>query len=417
MASLTAVFGAAFMSTILGQLNNEPGSILTPQNAFAYYLLGFTLSGAINLIAFSLLAARYARTQSPANRSVIDFLYGSERAQAIDLYFLKNFEADPNYAQAKLIAALSEFRDNVRRGLARMMNKRKEEHDRVQRVASPNIETSPPPSPEEMSAALDYFELISIKSIQQNTDTQTASPVISSPPDSPGAYEILFRKLRKKEQGDPGDRITEKMFRVSISMRWRDYLEYIVATGEYKKSFPYYSSVAGMSLLVKKTIVMDRDKYKKFRTGDYLDGKTPSQADQPRGLYEIDYLSYICVPMLSSFGKPEEQSLGVLHVDTKLFACPRTESGPQLPTGSIRQINADSKDEIYKIVLQASEEEKLEDKLKERLKEFEAYACNLYEQNDPIVEYLDGLKGVIVPLLELYKKCRTGALNEAKTTT
>jgi hypothetical protein len=383
-------------------------NLLDPVSTFSFYLLGFTLSGTLNLLAFALLAASYTRTQSLASRSVIDFLYGSDKAQAIDLYFLKNFEADPDYAKAKLVAALSEFRESVRRGLARMMNMRRERYQGV--TSLPYTGASPALRPGDVSGPFDYFELLSIKSIQQESDNQVSSPPLASPPDSPPVnnYEIVFRRLREHEHGSPGDRITAKMFRVSVSIRWRDNLEYIVATGEYRKSFPYYGSVAGMSLLVRRTIVMNRDKYKKFRTGDFVEGKTPNQADQPRGLYEIDFLSYICVPMVSSLGKPEEQSLGVLHVDTKLFACPKGT----LPADSCRQSDADSKQEIYRIVIGADPGERLEDKLKERLKEFEAYACNLYEQNDSIIDYLESLRGVVVPLLELYKKCRTGAINE-----
>lgn len=383
-------------------------NILDPVTSFSFYALGFTLSGTLNLLAFALLVSRYTRTQSLGSRSVIDFLYGSDKAQAVDLYFVKNFEADPDYAKAKLVTALSEFRESVRRGLARILNMRKE---RSQGVTSPPYAgASPSLCPGDASGPFDYFELLSIKSIQQKIDNLVSSPPLSSPPDAPPVdnYEIVFRRLREHEQESPGDPITAKMFRVSVSMRWRDNLEYIVATGEYRKSFPYYGSVAGMSLLVRRTIVMDRDKYKKFRTGDFVEGKTPNQADQPRGLYEVDYLSYICVPMVSSLGKPEEQSLGVLHVDTKLFACPKGT----LPADSCRQADADSKQEIYRIVVGANPGERLEDKLKERLKEFQAYACNLYEQNDPIIDYLESLRGVIVPLLELYKKCRTGAINE-----
>jgi hypothetical protein len=380
--------------------------LLDPVSTFSFYLLGFTLSGTLNLLAFAMLAASYTRTQSLASRSVIDFLYGSDKAQAIDLYFVKNFEADPDYAKAKLVAALSEFREGVKRGLARMMNQRKDQ--------SP-LATLAAPDAGGRSETLDYFELISVKSVQQKSDNQVSSPPISSPPGSPPVdnYEIVFRKLRRAAQGNPGDQITPEMFRVSVTMRWRDMIEYIVTTGEYRTTFPYHGSVAGMSLLVRRTIVMDRDRYKKFRTGDFLEGKTPDQADQPRGLYELDYLSYICVPMVSSLGKPEEQPLGVLHVDSKLFACP-PNSTEELGHYLVKP-DADSKQEIYKIVIAAEEgesEDQLKGRLKKKLKEFEAYACNLYKHNDPIIEYLEDLRGVVVPLLELYKKCRTGAINE-----
>jgi hypothetical protein len=418
ITSLTAVFGAAFVSTILGQLSSQSGSILTPQNTFAFYALGFTLSGALNLIAFALLIAHYSRTESLTSRSVIDFLYGSDKAQAIDGYFLKNFEADPNYAKAKLITALNAYREIIRTEFSRKMNRRKEQSNEL--TSPPDTGASSPPCPDNVSMPLDYFELISIKSVQQN-DPQM-SPSADSPPSSPpdsapdeiyDTYEVVFRRLRRSEQENPGDPITPEMFRVAISMRWQDNLEYVVAPGEYRQSFPYYGSVAGMSLLVRRTIVMNRDKYKKFRTSDFLDGKTPSQADQPRGLYDIDYLSYICVPMASSFGKAEEQSLGVLHVDTKLFACPKN----YLPPGSCRQSDIDPKQEIFRAIRHVKKRKKLEEgerKEEDGLEDFERYACALYEQNDPIVEDLENLRSVIIPLLELYKKCRTGAINEPK---
>ncbi len=52
-----------------------------------------------------------------------------------------------------------------------------------------------------------------------------------------------------------------------------------------------------------------------------------------------------------------------------------------------------------------------------RLYEFEGYACNLYRQDDPIIKELEKMKDVIIPLLELYKKCRTGVINQTTTTT
>jgi hypothetical protein len=404
ITSLTAVFGAAFISTLLGQLSIQSGSILTPQNTFAFYALGFSLSGAANLIVFALLAAHYSRTYSLTSRSVIDFLYGSDKAQAIDGYFLKNFEADPNYAKAKLVAALTAYREIIRIEFARKMNSRK---DLSSDGASPYIGASPPLCVDDESIPFDYFELISIKSAQQS-DLQTSPPVVSPPAPPPNDlydnYEIVFRRLRGKQQSDPGDPIIPGMFRVAISMRSQDNLEYIVAPGEYRKSFPYYGSVAGMSLLARRTIVMNRDKYKKFRTSDFVDGKTPGEVDQLRGLYNIDYLSYVSVPMASSFGKPEEQSLGVLHVDTKLFAYPKGT----LPPDSCRQADVDPKQEIFRVVRQVEKGKRLE--------EFEDYANYLYEQNDPIVADLESFRNVIIPLLELYKKCRTGAINEPKPT-
>lgn len=394
ITSLTAVFGAAFISTILGTLGNQSGSVLTQQNSFALYALGFTLSAALNLLAFSMLIARYTRTRSLTSRSLIDFLYGSDKAQAIDLYFVRNFEADPDYAKEKLVAALSAYREIISEALARTMNERMRKTTR---------DDAPLP--------FDYYELISVKSVRQNNDPPTAPPEGSVPVPLPNdSYEIVFRKIEKtREEHEP---ITPKMFRVAISMRWLDNLEYVVTAGEYKQSFPYYGSVAGMSLLARKTIVMDRDKDKKFRTTTYLNGKTPSQADQPRGLYEIDYLSYICAPMASSFGKPEEQPLGVLHVDTKLFVYPKDKN----PLEASVQPDGDGKHFYRKIIRvdPSRPEERLDERLQESLKKLVGYAGNLYVQNDQVVTDLEKMRDVIIPLLELYKKCRTGAINETK---
>jgi hypothetical protein len=417
VSSLTAVFGAAFVSTLLGQLSAQSGSVLTPQNTFSYYALGFSLSGAANLIAFALLIGHYSRTRSLTSRSVIDFLYGSDKAQAIDGYFLKNFEADPNYAKAKLVAALSAYRDVIRIEFARKMNDRKDSSGRTDPVVdydSPPFDPSSPPDPcaGDDKPPFDYFELLAIRSTPEANSPPAASP----PAPDRGTYEILFRRLKSKGAYGQGDPITPEMFRVAISMRWLDNIEYVVSTGQYRKAFPYYGSVAGMALLVRKTIVMDRDRYKKFRTSDFPEGKTPNQADQPRGLHEIDFLSYITIPMASSYGTPEEQSLGILHLDTKLFACPKG----QLPEGACLQARSEPGQEIFRILIRAEDEKTLREKLEKQMDEFERYACNLYTQNDPLVEDLVKMKDVIIPLLELYKKCRTGAINRtpgATTTT
>lgn len=376
ISSLTAVLGAAFISTILGDLAKTPQ--LAPVTTFAFYALGFTLSGALNLIAFALLVAHYSRTESTTSRSVIDFLYGSDKAKAIDGYFLKNFEEDPNYAKVKLIGALSAYREIIKDEFAKKMSIRKQKREQAPPSTfgnSPPLCSTDPPAP-----PLDYFELLSIKSKQSDT---------SQPPSAADEiYEVLFRKLKVDEP------ITPDMFRVAISMRWQENLEYVVAPGQYQKAFPYSGSVAGLALAVKQTIVMDRDKQTKFRSKDFVEGKTPNEADQPRGLHKIDYLSYVVVPMSSSFGKQEEAALGVLHLDTRLFACPKGF----LPPGCCRQVDTDPIQEIYKA-----------ERKRDQLNEFGNYACNLYEQIDEYIENLESFRDVIVPLLELYMKCRTGA--------
>jgi hypothetical protein len=367
IGSLTAVVGAAFVSTILGNLSSAAG--LTPLNTFAFYTLGFGLSGTINLMIFSLLVARYSRTGSIMSRSVIDFLYGSDKAKAIDGYFLKNFEEDPNYAKVKLIAALNAYREIIKVEFAKKLTIRKEKRQVSQA-------TSPPDSPPDCSGLsappLDYFQLLSIKSKEI-----VLSPPVSGQNDT---YEVSFRKLTDEEP------ITAEMFRVAISMKWQDSLEYIVAPGQYQKPFPYIGSVAGLALAVKQTIVMDRDKQKKFRSGDFVEGKAPSEADQPRGLHKVDYLSYVVVPMASSFGRHEQSALGVLHVDTKLFAC----SKGSLPLNSAKEVSADPEQDIYKV-----------DSTREGLNEFAKLACNLYEQRDEHIESLENFRGVIIPLVTL----------------
>lgn len=390
VTSLTAVFGAAFVSTLLGQLNTQSGSVLLPATTFAFYTLGFTLSGSLNLIVFALLISRYSRTQSRTSRAVIDFLYGSEKAKEIDGYFLRNFEEDPNYAKVKLVNALNAYRDIIRKEFAEKMTEHKRR--RESSVTLPTDIVSSPPHAGSVLEPLDYFELVSIESELAKMSALGASSPLSLSEDD--TYDVIFRKLKEDEKFSP------KMFRVAISMRWQDNLEYVVAPGEYKKDLPYYGSVAGLALEVRRTIVMERDKYRKFRTQAYLDGKTPSEIGQPRGLHNIDFLSYIAVPMTTSFGKQEEEGLGILHLDTKLFAYPSgLMTNRAVPLGNI-----DSSRDLYKLKLKRAELEK-----------FTEETSNLYDLNDEKIEYLEQMRDVIVPLLELYKKCRTGARAPAAT--
>jgi hypothetical protein len=231
---------------------------------------------------------------------------------------------------------------------------------------------------------LDYFELLAINSSQP----VTSPPVASPPMPSDDVFEVVFRKLSSKEES-----ITPDMFRVAISYKWQDNLEYLVPPGLYQKSFPYLGSVAGLALAVRHTIVMDRDRFKKFRGNDFVDGRTPNEVDQKRGLNKIDYLSYIAIPMSSSFGKQEETGLGVLHVDTKLFAC----SSGYLQGISTRVRGADNTQEIYKRTCTRQE-----------LHDFATYASNLYEEEDEYINGLEHFRDVIIPVLELYLKCKVG---------
>ncbi len=113
VSSLSAVLSGAFLATILGKL--QEGTALTPLRAFAFYALGFTMSGTINLLVAARLTANYVNKRSITSRAVLDFLYGSERTKLIDSYFLKNFEEDKDYAKRWLTNALIEFRKLVQR--------------------------------------------------------------------------------------------------------------------------------------------------------------------------------------------------------------------------------------------------------------------------------------------------------------
>lgn len=190
--------------------------------------------------------------------------------------------------------------------------------------------------------------------------------------------KIVFRRLRNNEE------ISERMFRSSVSLKWQDNLEYIDAAAAYTKPLPYFGSVAGLSLYVLQTVVMDRDKYKRFRTTEQPDGLCPTNIEQRRGLDEIDFLSYIAVPVASFRGQPEQTRLGVLHVDTKLFAA------------DPRDLNADDDTkEIFTATLRPAD--------------LTEYANNLYDQDDTGVEYLEDMRAVLVPVLQLYWRCRQGS--------
>lgn len=185
------------------------------------------------------------------------------------------------------------------------------------------------------------------------------------------------------------------MFRVSVSMRWQDTLEYVVAPGEYRKSFPYFGSVAGLALLSRTTIVMDRDKRKKFRSEQYISGKSPIEVRQLRGLGQIDYVSYIAVPLVIKFGRKEETELGILHVDTKLFA--------EKPADAVEEPHGSG---VWKITRSQT---RLEDDLG-------VLGSKIYDDlDDANIKFLEEMRKVIVPIVQLYKKCRTGATKRDPT--
>jgi hypothetical protein len=352
LASLSAVVGGAFLSSIIGEFAKDGtaqgGTGLARWLTFTYYFFGFTISGALNLLVFTFLTARYTSTQSAVSRAIIDFLYGSDKAKAIDGYFLRNFEDDLDYAKSALLSTLKAYREVIKVQLAgRLRSQWSEEEKREEKKH--------------------YFVLRAIE--MQGKDQ----------------FVARFRELQKKEEIEP------EMFRVAVSMRWQDTLEYVVAPGEYKKSFPYFGSVAGLALLSREIIVMDRDRLKKFRSEQYTSGKTPAEAQQPRGLNQIDYVSYIAIPLVINFGKQEETELGILHVDTKLCAA------SQLPKGATHD---DYRDDSFFAVTRTREQ--LE-------KDLGDWGGGIYNVEDEIIECLKEMRAVVIPVLQLYKKCRTGA--------
>lgn len=357
VSSLSAVLSGAFVASLLGKLQEGSPPAVTPMRAFAYYALGFTMSGSLNLIAAARLTANYVNKRSLTSRAVLDFLYGSERAKIIDGYFLKNFEDDKDYAKQRITETLIEFSKLAQREFAERLEKRRK-------------------LPEKATSC--FYELVAVECEDQE----------STPKENGGAgavepiYNIIYKRI-----GSPPTalQIEGSMFRVGVSARWQDTLEYITAPGEYRAPFPYQGSVAGMALLFRQTIVMDRDINKRFRNKQYTDGICPKAIQQNRGLDIIDYLSYVAIPMVSSHGSPTENTLGVLTIDTKLFVAPQALAGKSVK-GS---------EEIFSLHMTKSE--------------LSEYANNLYDHEDKDVEYVENLAKIITPILELYSKCRVGA--------
>lgn len=494
VSSLSAVLSGAFLATILGKLQEVPG--LSAMKAFAFYALGFTMSGTFNLILAARLTANYTNKQSITSRAVLDFLYGSERAAIIDKYFLKNFKDDPDYARASLTAAMINYRELVGREFAERMEQRRLDRKKVREEyegKGQNITTMwhgrrklepacaklhealekrsklqdaidamaslPEPHTKKEDAKLTdlekkhneaertieklrdkcsteqlhrwqeldeklsrlkpsyYYELMAIELDDESSDENGKNAAA----DEDQEYVVMYRELdptrdepnkagaatdkrdekstsvadttalRQAGKSDRADAnpatgvINEKMFRVGISARWQDTLEYITAPGEYRMPFKYNGSVSGLALLFRKTIVMDRDKKKRFRNAEFSEGITPGKIEQPRGLDEIDFLSYVALPIITRMGEPGENPVGIMTIDTKLFVT-RSELGGEPVEGA---------EGVYRIRLQRSE---LTD-----------FGANLYEQEDRCIEYMERLTKVITPVLELYSKCRVGA--------
>ena len=392
LASLSAVLGGAFLSSVIGEFAQDGMGGTAKWITFTYYFWGFTLSGAINLLAFTFLTARYTSNQSAISRAIIDLLYGSDKAKAIDAYFLRNFEDDLDYAKSALLRTLRAYREIIRDQLARKFQ--------AQRSGQPNktyclllsIEQivpaaagTAPVAPGIVPATPGTTTPVAPTTTPVAPGTAPAAGVTpaTAPRDSEDQFVVRFRTL------GPGDEIKPEMFRVSVSMRWQDNLEYVVAPGEYRKSFPYFGSVAGLALLSRTTIVMDRDKWKKFRSEQYTSGKTPAEIRQGRGLGQIDYVSYIAIPLVINFGRQEETELGILHVDTKLFAEKLANAKEEIPGSGVYRVTRSRQD--------------LEDELG-------TLGNKIYaDVEDENIKFLEGMRGVIIPVLQLYKKCRTGA--------
>lgn len=386
--SLTAVAGVAFLASILGlaqgggaQSNNQqPLSFMSA--AFANYFLGFTFSAFVNLLVYGALTASYSATLSPSSRSLIYFLYGTDKAKKLDEYFLKNFQSDENYAKVMLVTALGEFRRLVLHEYAVRINAKR--HPPGQQAPAPT-----------------FYKLISIEGDAADNNPpagqqpapggggQPPAPPAGQPPappapQPPAGGEKLFN-VRLEKITDQGG-ITPGMFRMGITIRMPDTLEYVVAPSKYKQPFPLRGSVAGLALTTRKTIVMERDKSRTFRNEDGL-SVTPGSIEAERGFEEVDYLSYVSVPVVSRLGNREEFPLGIINVDTQLLATP-----PAVVLGA---------EEVKggRVFVQA----------RMSRKDLHDYASNIYDEDDDAVNYLIEMKAMAVPLLELYLKCRAGA--------
>ena len=461
VSSLSAVLSGAFVATILGKLQEGNPPAVSPMRAFTFYALGFTMSGAINLLAAARLTANYVNKRSVTSRAVIDFLYGSERTKLIDGYFLKNFEEDKDYAKRWLTSSLIEFRKLVQSEFAKRLEKKRIKREEERRVfmrslgrekttlerkrrrlrelepacsklkdaqddlqelqdEHDSIKLLPEPREQQQESRLKYitrriknldeeikvlkeecsadqfeqwteitqelseykpsyfYELIAIECDEKPQDPDKVRA--TAPEDR--EYHVVYRHI-----GSPdADKIQAGMFRVGVSARWQETLEYITAPGEYRVPFPYKNSVAGLALEFRQTIVMDRDIHKRFRNKLYADGICPRDIEQDRGLDEIDYLSYTAIPIVSRQGSPDENAVGVVTIDNKLFVTRSKLDG--------QQINA--AEGIFRTRMKRA-------KLAE-------YASNLYDQEDLNVKYIENLTRVITPILELYSKCRVGAI-------
>jgi hypothetical protein len=406
--SLTGLLSGTFVAGFFGEALK--GSGLTVMGALTYYGLGFTMSAAINLLVAGRLAANYTNKRSISSRAMLDFLYGSDRTKLIDGYFLQNFKDDPDYAKRALTDALVQCRKLIQREFAERMELRRQTRKNKRRayVESQNnlaeLETKA-----DVLEALSKAGLVDGDPLVEQLDIAAARQrvierhllsqtrpsffyellAIECEPKDPASaekdrdYRVIYKHIGK---ASPFTKTIEPaMFRVGVSARWQDKLEYVSAPGEYRVPFPYQNSVAGLALEFRQSIVMDRDIRKRFRNKQYTDGICPLDIEQNRGLDEIDYLSYIAIPIVSRLGTPDENPVGVLTIDTKLFVTPVDLEG--------ETVNA--AEGIFWKRLKKSQ--------------LSEYATNLYDHEDKDIKYIEDVTKVIVPVLELYSKCRVGA--------
>jgi hypothetical protein len=533
VSSLSAVLSGAFLATILGKLQEGPTPAIGPLRAFAFYALGFTMSGTINLLGAARLTANYVNKRSLTSRALLDFLYGSERAKIIDGYFLKNFEEDKNYARKQLTDTLIEYRRLVAREFAERMEARRKSRQKMRRqfgnmaaaqdalMKEKKELPSPPETPldkrrfqeiedrlnklhnwsqpneqesfqgkrrladeaqvgmiieilEERRKQLEpacaplkktrdelnrlqtekkaitssvepsrkqksrlkqiedelkklqghehelklnnsdiegqfaewstledrlghlkpsyFYWLIAIECEEKDDGDGPANPGL---PEKDRLHDVVYKYIGSDESWvdpehshvSPGAEelpaIDETMFRVGVGLRRRDLLEYVVAPGEYGKSFPIFGSVSGLALTFKQTIVMDRDMRRTFR--DKSHNLCPKDIEQDRGLDEVDFLSYISIPVVNRHGDPVESGMGVVNIDTKLFVTRSRLHGE--PVKACEGI--------------------FRTRLKPR--DLTEYANSLYEQDDEDVKYIEDVTKIIAPVVVLYAKCQVGA--------
>jgi hypothetical protein len=111
LKSMAAALGGAFATMIAPNMVTQ---LQTPQ-AFA---LGFTLPGAVNLLAFAVLSAGYTMCRSQTRGTLVEVLYGPDLAGALDKHFEENFQQAPIFARRMLIHSMELHRLRLLKELA-----------------------------------------------------------------------------------------------------------------------------------------------------------------------------------------------------------------------------------------------------------------------------------------------------------